>query len=294
MPSRKPNIDVRKPPTVRKGPVKHSKRVIDRIKAARTLRGAIETFKHDAAAGFDERFADELHDGETMPDLAVALELTVRSVWTSLEELSDADHLYCRRAMERRRLEKARRDVSEHDVYPAVRDLRHNLESLFGKKDGRELHGMKGPTRRKPKRLLPQLQDLVPWLRDPQRELPAPRLAGTRVDRNAWVDQVEPGYKQLTRMTRELEDREQAEQYQRQVRDIALEDFDEVYGEALTFVRSVFQLAGYGERVKWHLLPTVERRRLKREARWEREARDEGRRQGTGWTGERRGPINVA
>ncbi len=290
MPSRKPKIDLRREPTLRKGPVKHSKRVLDRIKAARDLQGSIEAFKDPAAVGFGERFAGELRAGEVMPDLSVALELAVRSVWTALDELGDADDIYCRRAMARRRLEEACRDVSEHDVYPEVRDLRHNLESLFGRKAGRELHGMTGPTRRKPKRLLPQLQALVPRLKDPGRQLPPPRLAGTTVDRGAWVGQVEPGYKKLTRMLQELTRREQAEQYQRQVRDIALKDFDEVYDEALAFVRSVFRLGGYGDKVIWNLLPNVERRRLKREARWEREAREGGRR----GDGRRRSPVNVA
>ncbi len=111
---------------------------------------------------------------------------------TALDELVEADDLYCRKAMRRQLLEKACREVSELEVYPAVRDLRQNLESLFGRKEGRELHGMTGPTRRKPKRLHPQLQDLVPRLKNQRRELPPPRLAGVTVDPEAWVGQVEP------------------------------------------------------------------------------------------------------
>ncbi len=295
MPSRKPEVKIRRKPTLRKGPVKQSKRVIHRIKAAGDLEGSVKEFKDDAADGFGERFAGELRNGEAMPDLAVALELAVRSVMTALEELGDADQIYCRKSVERRRLEKACRDVSEHDLYPEVRDLRQYLESLFGKKEGRELHGMTGPTRRKPKRLLPQLQALVPRLKDLGRQLPPPRRAGTTIDRDAWLDQLEPGYKQLARMMRELERRENAEHHQRKVRDIALEDFDQVYGEALAFVRSVLCLAGYGDKGIWHLLPNVERRRLKREARWEREAREDGRREGGRREGgRRRGPVNVA
>ncbi len=278
MASRKPRIDVRRKPTLRKGPVKHSKRVNDRIKAAGALRGSVEEFKAEAAAGFSDRLAGELRDGEVVPDQSVALELAVRTVTTALEELVDADDEYCRKMMRRQHLEKACQAFSALEVYPRVRDLRANLESLFGRKEGRALHGMRGPTRRKPKRLHPQLRALVPRLKSQRRALPLPRLAGVTVDRDAWVGQVEPGYKQLSRMLEELQQREIGEEYQRKVRDIELEDFDAVYGEALDFVRSVFRLAGYGDRVIWHLLPNVDRRRLKREARGEREARADGRR----------------
>ncbi len=90
MPSRKPKINIRRDPTLRKGPVKHSKRVLDRIKAAEALRGSVESFKDHAAAGFGERFAGELRDGEAVPDLSLALELAVRSVMTALDELVEA------------------------------------------------------------------------------------------------------------------------------------------------------------------------------------------------------------
>ena len=102
------------------------------------------------------------------------------------------------------------------------------------------------------------------------------------MNRDAWIGQVEPGYKQLTRMMGEVEKREIQEEYQRKVRDIALEDFDTIYGEALDFVRSVFRLAGYADKVIWHILANVDRRRLKREARAEREARAGGRRKARG------------
>ncbi len=293
MPSRQPKIDIRREPTLRKGPAKRSKQVMDRIKATESLRGSIETFKDAAATGFRERFEGELRDGEVMPDQSVALELALRSVITALEELVEADKIYCRATMARSRLDKACREVAEREVYPRVRDLRHNLEWLFGKELGRELHGLKGPTLRKPKRVLPQVEDLVDRLRRQSGELPPPRMVGVVVDRGAWVGQVEPGYKKLKKMMRELEQRKIDEQHQRQVKDIALEDFDEVYGEALAFVRSVYRLAGYDDRVVWHLLPNTDRRRLKREARGEREARAEGRRAGRR-DREEGGPIRVA
>ncbi len=92
------------------------------------------------------------------------------------------------------------------------------------------------------------------------------------------MSQVEPGYEKLTRMLDALDQREIEEAYQCQVKDIAIEDFDTVYGEALAFVRSVFRLGGYGDKVTWQLLSNVDRRRLKRQAREERYARADGRR----------------
>ncbi len=106
MASRTPKINVRREPSLRKGPVRHSKRVDDRIKAAGSLRGSVARLKHAAADGFGERFAGELRDGEVMPDQTLALELAVRSVMSALEELVDADDLYCRKMIDRHYLDK--------------------------------------------------------------------------------------------------------------------------------------------------------------------------------------------
>ncbi|MCP3985034.1 MAG: hypothetical protein GY723_11635, partial [bacterium] len=97
-----------------------------------------------------------------------------------------------------------------------------------------------------------------------------------KVDPEGWLEQLEPGYLKLTAMLEELKHQERMEQGLRQARDYELESFDVVYSEALDFVRSVFCLGGLDDREIWHLLPNVQRRRLRQKARQERTARADG------------------
>ena len=262
-------------PTVRKGPIESSKRVLRRIKSALKLCGVIEAQKARAAAGFSLRFADDLQGGEAVPDQTLALELAGRSVTRAAEELEQADKTYCGHGRRRAELNQECIDVARWQVYPELVDVRRSIDAAFGRDNGRHLHGIEGKTLRKPERLHPQLDGLVNALEDRERALPKP-LRPDKVDLEGWREQLEPGYRKLTAMLEQLEHEERLEQGLRQARDYELESFDVVYSEALAFVRSVLCLGGIGDNVIWHLLPNIQRRRLRGKARQEREARVEG------------------
>ncbi len=280
MPKRRPrpSINLHRRP-VRKGRIRHSKRVLRRIKAAGELRGAIEFFKARAATGFRLRFAADLREGEVVPDQTLALELAGRSVTWAVGELTQADNDYCGQSVRRKHLNEACIGLAREQIYPELVDVRRAIDAKFGREEGRSFHEMEGRTRRKPARLFPQLEFLVRMLKDPGQELPAPRRPGVRVDRQGWLAQLEPGYLKLKAMLERLEKEEKRENQLRDERDYELDAFDAVYSEALAFVRSVFCLAGISEREIWHLLPNVQRRRLRGKARQEREARADGLRQ---------------
>ncbi len=74
MHTRKPPINFRLPPSVRKGPARFSKRVQRRIDAANTFCASITTFKDHVSDGFGERFSGQLRAGEALPDAARALD----------------------------------------------------------------------------------------------------------------------------------------------------------------------------------------------------------------------------
>ncbi len=190
----------RKPPTLRKGPVKHSKRVLDRIKAAGKLVGAIEAQKARVAAGVQAKLADVLRDGETVPDLAPTLELLGRSVEVAIDLLVRADAVYCKQGNGRRMLNEACILVAREEVYPELVDVRRGLETRYGREAGRKLHRMEGNTRRKPKRQYPQLQKLVGMLRQLEEKggLPPPVRPGPFGELRGWLRQLEPGYEKLT------------------------------------------------------------------------------------------------
>ena len=280
MPKRTPPLGILGQPTVARTRIKHSKRVLWRIKAAGALRGAINQHKARAATGYRRRFAEDLRDGETLPDPTLALELAGRSVTRAIEYLVEADNVYCGRVVRRKHLNRACIEVARWEVYPELVDVRRAIDAAFGREKAGNVHEMTGKTRRKPNRLYPQLEGLVRSLRNP-RALPPPKRPGARVDREGWLDQLEPGYRKLTEMLDELDQAERQEHKRREERDFELESFDVVYAEALAFVRSVFCLGGIPDRETWFLLPHVQRRRLRGKARQEREARAEGRRTAT-------------
>jgi hypothetical protein len=242
--------------------------------------GAIESHKAAVAAGVQAKLVPVLRDGETAPDLTLALELTGRSVDAAADALARADRLYCRRGDQRRLLQEACVLVARDEIYPELVDVRRSIEMRFGREAGRGLHRMKGNTRRKPRRQYPQLQKLVVALRESKKEgvLPPPIRPGPSRELEGWLGQLEPGYEKMTEMLDELEGRERIEESLRKDRDYELEVFDDVYAEALPFVRSAFKLGGRSEKVIRALRPVVLRRRLKRKARRESEARAEGRR----------------
>lgn len=270
--------NLRLEPTLKKGPVRRSKRVLDRYKATQRLLGSIESLKEKAAAGFARRFAEELRDGEAVPDQTLALELAGRAVKTAMDALDAADDAYRREAIGRNHLNDACVHVADTEVYPEAIEVRRSITARFGREAARSVHGMEGRTRRKPKALKPQLDYLVGALRDPKHRLPPPLRPGAVVDRGRWLNQIEPGYEKLRAMLRELEELEHLEARLRDERDDELEAFDAVYAEALGLVRAVYGLGGIPKKLIWNLLPTVQQRRLRDKARGEREARADGRR----------------
>ncbi len=275
-PSRPP-LNLRSAPTVRTTPTRHSKRVTARIQAAGALRGAIKAHGERVAAGFGRRVAAQLRDGEAAPDPTLMLDLLGREVMAARAALVEADNAYCSAGTRRQTLNKACDQVARVEVFPQLRDLRADLDTMFGRYQARRLHGMKGATLRKPKRLFSQLEPLVLELRQ-RRALPMPRRPGVVIDRAGCLERVEPGYRKLKAMLAELEEREIVEARRREDRDFELESFDVVYHEALALVCSVFRLAGLGEKVIWRLRPYGGRRHLRGKARLESEARADGKR----------------
>ncbi len=272
-------INVRHAPGVRKGYAKYSERVERRIAIGETFCASVEAFKDGAADTLGERFAAELRAGEAMPDQALALELVARSVKSALAVLTAAESKYIRlgisRTGERRECER----VAREELSPRIVQLRRTIDALYGKEEGAWIHGIKGKTRRKPGRVLPQARELLDTLEAERRQpLATARRPIAGSERQSWLCQVKPAHDRLAALIKETERLERTEEYARGVRDLALERFDAVYAEALAFALAVYRLAGSSERAIRKLRPAVERRRLVREAGRERDARAEGRR----------------
>ncbi len=75
MKKRKPLLNFRRVPGVRKGPPSYSTRVRRRHKDARAFCAWVHQYKDVVSEGFGELFAAEFRDGEQVPDHALALEV---------------------------------------------------------------------------------------------------------------------------------------------------------------------------------------------------------------------------
>lgn len=267
----------RKPPTLKKGPLKPSRRVLRRYRATESLRGAVKAYKDTIAAGYRAKLESELRDGETLPDQVLALELAERSVETVRADLERAERVYRRQVSRRRSLHGACDRLAREELYPELVAVRAEIDLRFGRDAGRGVHGMQGSTRRKPGRMLPQLEHAVAQLAELE-TMPEAQRPGPAGERRDWLSRLQPGCEKLQKMLGDLRGEEIREAALRDDRDYEIESFDVVYAEAVGYARAVCRLAGLDPKLIRNLLSDVEQRRLKKKARKESEARAEGQR----------------
>jgi len=256
----------------------HSKMIQDRLTDAEVLETSISKLKDQVRKGFAERLAPVVGEGEVVPDHAFMLELVARSVRAAKTSLREAEDHYCRETVWLKAHRRECERVSREELYPQVVAVRRAIDGLFGKEVGVCLHGMEGKTLRKARRLEAQLHFLVVRLRNRDFDPPAARLAGSVVDRDAWLSQIEPGYIKLVKLLKELQRREFRQSTALEFKWSEIKEFDAKYRESLRYVEGAYAFAGAENRVVSRLRSYLERRQLKQRARKESAARAEGRR----------------
>ena len=260
--------------SLRKGRIKQSKQVNDRIAMEGALCGTIESCKEEATVGLGGHFADDLRQGEILPDYELSLVLVARKLEAVRLRMEAADEEYCGVSTQRKELWEACEKVARKELNPKMVKLRRLIDLAFGKKEGRRIHRLEGKTLRKPRRVLGQARDMVNGLKACQRRSPKPRSPGFPVDCEAWLREVQPAYEKLAGMLqRQLPRQEAAETAACVLRDTAMEAFDVEYAKALRYVDGVFRLAGFASNRCDRLRPYGQRRKMSRWARAKREAR---------------------
>ncbi len=255
----------------------YSKAFIERTRDTAALRSSVDVYKEKVATGLGQRLAPELAEGEVLPDFGLSLELLARSVESALERLRVAETEYLDRATDSAVTRRKSEKLARGELHPRVVAVRRLIESQCGRKEGRQIHGMKGRTLRKPGRLHDQMRHLAWALEAGRGELPAPLLESVASKREQWLGEIKPGYQRLTRLIEEQARLQARENLAQVEKDQAIEEFDAAYGEGRRLLAANFSFAGLADKLTRLLRSYVHRRLLAREAGRKREARAEGR-----------------
>ncbi len=248
--------------------------VLHRVKDTMALVDSITAHKGQLAATLAERYVPKLEEGETLPDYVLTLELAAREVKAALKHLLASDDAVDRASVKRDLKRRECNALATGELQPRAMSVRGAIDQAFGREVGRDLHGMKGQTRRRSPLLLKQLRRLVLLLEDTDVELPPPKNPHAYVDRPRWAQQLVKPYHTLSQLNREVE----------RLRDhvvpglildkhTAMDAFDAIYADGLRLVTTHFRAVRFDLKLIKNLKPYYRRRRLSRRAGSKREAR---------------------
>ncbi len=248
--------------------------VIRRIKDMMSLVSSVEAYRGKLAAALGKRYAPRLLEGEALPDLILLLDLAVRDAQAALDRLirldNDADRVDTHLGL----LRKDRDRLVREELHPRAVAVRGAIDLAFGRKLGALVHGMSGRTRRRPASLARQVRIAIHLLSDPSLEPPPPKKnPHASVDRAGWSRQLEPLYRQLVELEKEIGSHGAEHTALVVDRRNAMGDFDAAYGDALSLIATAFAIARFDLRAIRNLKSYDRRRRLSREAAKKRQAR---------------------
>ena len=262
-------IKVRQVPTLKKGPLRHSKRVLDRLKATRSLLSTIDDIKDQVARRLPptvRQRAPRRRDRcptSAWPSSSPAARSRPPSISSPAPTPSTAAGRPApdaQRGLHRR--SPATRSIPSWSTSGAP-STPASAATPGAAPPHRGQHPAQAPA------ATPSSRGLVVALRDYEK-LPPPVRPGPAGERRKLAAAARARLPEADRdAARSSTTTRSSKSGLRNDRDFELESFDVVYGETLDFVRSVLRLSGCDERVIWHLLPTVQRRRLKAKARKE-------------------------
>ena len=246
--------------------------VIHRIKDAMDLVSSIRSFREKLALGLAERYSRRLLPGETPPDYTLVLELAVRDVRAALDLLVELDDqvAFARTDQTCRQIDRSRLVCEE--LYPRTVAVRGEIDLAFGRRGG-WIHGMKGRTRRSPPALQVQLRRAIGRLADQEREPPPPKNRHAVVDRERWLQQLQPLYLELAALTKKIDLGTHAVPALIAEKKAAMAAFDLSYRDALRLAKAAFVAAGLSGKPIDSLKPYYQRRRMSAQARKKRQAR---------------------
>ncbi len=232
-----------------------NKMPVRRAKAAASLAAAVESQGREVAAGFEERVARVLREGETAPDVAHLMDVVARLVRLESRELVDVDEAATLEGMGTQRIRRECREALA-PVRAVIVAWRKRMVGIYGAQETASLLELKGRTPR-------SVEDLDLLAEHLLRRLPVmelPEVGGVKVDPTAWAEELRPAYKRLRRASAALCGRQWGEENVLHAKARALEAFDGTYSLAVRLFEILYYLAGQkflAKRLRPGILPEL-------------------------------------
>ncbi len=247
--------------------------VLHRTKDTMELVASVEANKASVAAAMAKKDEPLLLAGEDLPDWELMLTLTGRGVEAALGRLIEHDDTVDDAEIAHELLQLERKRLVREELYPRTVAVRSAIDLAFGREEGYHLHGMKGRIPRNMQPLERNLKLALNRLTNTKRTLPPKKNPYSVVDREGWVEQLRKPAHKLARLNRKLDEGEAVLGSLHIFKQMAMDAFDVVYGNALRTLGAAYRAAGFNAKMVRGLRAYYERRRLSLRARQRRTSR---------------------
>jgi hypothetical protein len=219
-----------------------SKQVTDREKSSHAVAAAAST--HAAAVGeaLARELSPHLKPGETMPNVALLVQLLGRKVRADHATLAAADTAHETELSDDDAPRQAR-DEAVEKVRAILVDLRSGVDSAYGLA-GLAVLGLKGETASDPTSVAGAADAALGALQDPKRKLPKARRAGNKLDRGAYVDELKAELPDLRKALVKVAKEEREEEATQLAKDEALAANDRSFSRGAAAIAALAAVGG--------------------------------------------------
>ncbi len=225
--------------------------ITDRQKSMLQLRAAHHRNARPTGGAFADLLTPLLAAGEQLPDLELMQNLLLRLLEQAWQRLSTTDEA-CRELLERQGSSVVERDVATSRLYREVVDLRRMLTGMLDRESTAWLLGLRGNTAQDPVVLLRQAGRATGRLYDPDRPMPpSPRpspVCDRATDRARWAKPVAGAAEHLQRLVDAVARTAKEIDAARLERRQALEDFNQTFIAAASWLVATYHLVGHDHR----------------------------------------------
>ncbi len=218
------------------------KEVSRRITSVAEVRASKHAHRGRVGAKFDERPAAQSAGALSKP----YFDHMDGELATIEQDLITAEDAHVRNLI---RIVRLRRESSEltAEVYEKQTSARQILVGTFGSESAYELAAASGDTPRVHQTLAMQVDQTVKLLRDPAAARPPVKVAGVTVEPGTMADDLEGSRQLLLEKRTDLQRTEKAADGTRDLVNIALKEYDQVFPWVASSLESTFRLVGEQE-----------------------------------------------